>query len=38
MLLVLETKWGLGLENIADLPAGNIYNFGLVGLMTEVSC
>lgn len=28
--LSLETKWGLGLENIADLPAENIYNFGLV--------
>jgi hypothetical protein len=29
-----ETKWGLGLDNYLDLPAENIFNFGLVSLNT----
>ncbi len=28
----VETKWGLGLQNIDDLPAADIYNFGLVSV------
>ncbi|KAK3325377.1 hypothetical protein B0H66DRAFT_121536 [Apodospora peruviana] len=27
---IIQTKWGLGLENINDLPQGNQYNFGLL--------
>jgi hypothetical protein len=27
-----ETKWGLGLDNYLDLPAENIFNFGLVSI------
>ncbi|KAK6211537.1 Integral membrane protein [Colletotrichum higginsianum IMI 349063] len=26
----IQTKWGLGLENIEDMPKENLYNFGLL--------
>ncbi|KAK1590466.1 uncharacterized protein LY79DRAFT_659512 [Colletotrichum navitas] len=26
----IQTKWGLGLQNIADMPSQNLYNFGLL--------
>lgn len=29
---VTETKWGLGLQHIEDLPPEDVYNFGLVSL------
>lgn len=29
---MLETKWGLGLKHLDDMPPQNIYNFGLVRL------
>ncbi|KAL7771521.1 hypothetical protein CFE70_001467 [Pyrenophora teres f. teres 0-1] len=28
-----ETKWGLGLKNLKDMPTENIYNFGLIQYM-----
>ncbi len=31
---VPETKWGLGLEHIQDLPLEDIYNFGLVSRLS----
>ncbi|KAK4159145.1 hypothetical protein QBC43DRAFT_362260 [Cladorrhinum sp. PSN259] len=30
---IVQTKWGLGLQNINDLPPENLYNFGLVQYM-----
>lgn len=30
-----ETKWGLGLKNLEDMPNKNIYNFGLVSPRLE---
>ncbi|KAK0651726.1 hypothetical protein B0T16DRAFT_85461 [Cercophora newfieldiana] len=30
IVTILQTKWGLGLDHIADLPAENIYQFGLI--------
>jgi hypothetical protein len=29
---MVETRWGLGLYHINDLPEENIHNFGLVSL------
>jgi hypothetical protein len=29
-LTMVETKWGLGLKHLKDMPNENIYNFGLV--------
>jgi hypothetical protein len=26
----LETRWGLGLQNVEDMPPQNLYYFGLV--------
>ncbi|KAK2049428.1 integral membrane protein [Colletotrichum somersetense] len=26
----IQTKWGLGLQNIEDMPSQNLYNFGLL--------
>lgn len=28
----VESKWGLGLEHLDDMPDENTYNFGLVSL------
>ncbi|KAK0735443.1 hypothetical protein B0T21DRAFT_348933 [Apiosordaria backusii] len=33
IVTILQTKWGLGLKNIEDLPAENIYDFGLLQYM-----
>ncbi|KAK0635727.1 hypothetical protein B0T17DRAFT_54188 [Bombardia bombarda] len=30
VVTIIQTKWGLGLENFLDLPEMNIYNFGLI--------
>lgn len=27
---MIEAKWGLGLQDIDDMPPENIYNFGLL--------
>ncbi|RFU29544.1 hypothetical protein B7463_g6796, partial [Scytalidium lignicola] len=27
---ILQTKWGLGLQHLSDMPNANIYNFGLL--------
>jgi hypothetical protein len=32
-LALLETKWGLGLKNLEDMPPENVYNFGLLQYM-----
>lgn len=29
---MIETRWGLGLESITDLPDENTYMFGLVSV------
>ncbi|KAK4157504.1 hypothetical protein C8A00DRAFT_11628 [Chaetomidium leptoderma] len=33
IITIVQTKWGLGLEHIDDLPAENVYNFGLLQYM-----
>jgi hypothetical protein len=33
--MLLETKWGLGLKHLADMPPENIFNFGLVRLTSQ---
>ncbi|KAK4226867.1 hypothetical protein QBC38DRAFT_214156 [Podospora fimiseda] len=33
VVTIVQTKWGLGLKNIDDLPDENIFNFGLVQYM-----
>ena len=33
-----ETRWGLGLQHIDDMPPGNLYNFGLVRCSTLPYC
>lgn len=33
ILSCIQTRWGLGLQNIEDLPTEDIYNFGLVQYM-----
>ncbi|KAK0674164.1 hypothetical protein QBC41DRAFT_72261 [Cercophora samala] len=33
VVTIIQTKWGLGLRNIDDLPPENIYNFGLIQYM-----
>ncbi|KAK3988363.1 hypothetical protein QBC44DRAFT_104642 [Cladorrhinum sp. PSN332] len=33
VVTIVQTKWGLGLRNIDDLPPENIYNFGVVQYM-----
>ncbi|KAK5662939.1 hypothetical protein OQA88_6351 [Cercophora sp. LCS_1] len=30
VVTIIQTKWGLGLENIGDLPEENVFNFGLI--------
>ncbi|KAF2032100.1 hypothetical protein EK21DRAFT_87481 [Setomelanomma holmii] len=30
---IAQTKWGLGLKNLRDMPTQNIYNFGLIQYM-----
>lgn len=31
VVTIVQTKWGLGLQQLEDMPLQNIYNFGLVG-------
>ncbi|KAG8165803.1 hypothetical protein KVR01_004355 [Diaporthe batatas] len=33
ILSCIQTRWGLGLQNIEDLPTEDIYNFGLIQYM-----
>jgi hypothetical protein len=33
---MVETKWGLGLKHLKDMPNENIYNFGLVCPYSEL--
>ncbi|GAB1314854.1 Rhodopsin domain-containing protein [Madurella fahalii] len=33
VVTIVQTKWGLGLQEIHDLPSENIYNFGLLQYM-----
>ncbi|KAK7908049.1 hypothetical protein PG985_015352 [Apiospora marii] len=30
VVTVIQTKWGLGLQNVDDMPPENLYNFGLL--------
>ncbi|KAK8056286.1 hypothetical protein PG993_001513 [Apiospora rasikravindrae] len=30
VVTVIQTKWGLGLQNVGDMPPENFYNFGLL--------
>ncbi|EMD92617.1 hypothetical protein COCC4DRAFT_58170 [Bipolaris maydis ATCC 48331] len=30
VVTILQTKWGLGLKNVSDMPNENIFNFGLL--------
>ncbi len=32
----LETKWGLGLQNLSDMPDMNVFNFGLVSKIHQL--
>jgi hypothetical protein len=34
--LCLETRWGLGLQNVDDMPPENLYYFGLVRLLLSL--
>ncbi|EFQ93535.1 hypothetical protein PTT_09115 [Pyrenophora teres f. teres 0-1] len=33
VVTIIQTKWGLGLKNLKDMPTENIYNFGLIQYM-----
>ncbi|KAG7289436.1 hypothetical protein NEMBOFW57_005807 [Staphylotrichum longicolle] len=33
IITIVQTKWGLGLQHIQDLPAEDVYNFGLLQYM-----
>lgn len=33
VVTIVQTKWGLGLQQLEDMPLQNIYNFGLVQYM-----
>ncbi|KAK8114655.1 hypothetical protein PG999_006724 [Apiospora kogelbergensis] len=40
VVTVIQTRWGLGLQHIDDMPPGNLYNFGLPGpsYITSILC
>ncbi|KAH8596903.1 hypothetical protein B0O99DRAFT_508895 [Bisporella sp. PMI_857] len=33
VVTIVQSKWGLGLQNLADMPTENIFNFGLLQYM-----
>ncbi|KAF2848175.1 hypothetical protein T440DRAFT_470518 [Plenodomus tracheiphilus IPT5] len=33
VVTIVQTKWGLGLQHVDDMPVQNIYNFGLIQYM-----
>jgi hypothetical protein len=34
----IESKWGLGLSDLKEMPPQNVYNFGLVSRFMPLPC